>query len=179
MWSLDQWLAYQTQVHPQAIDLSLDRLRVVLERLQWRQPLIPVITVAGTNGKGSVSAFCTAIMRAAGYRVGTFTSPHLRDYRERIRIHDGLAGAAELVAAFEKIEAARGAVSQILTVASADADANRLPSGLQATAVARAMCPRRVKAADPPAAGQIFTVRSSLAVASRVPSGLHATAETL
>jgi dihydrofolate synthase/folylpolyglutamate synthase len=110
MWSLDQWLAYQTQVHPQAIDLSLDRLRVVLERLQWRQPLIPVITVAGTNGKGSVSAFCTAIMRAAGYRVGTFTSPHLRDYRERIRIHDVLAGAAELVAAFEKIEAARGAV---------------------------------------------------------------------
>ena len=76
-------------------------------------------------------------------------------------------------------EAARGAVSQILTVASADADANRLPSGLQATAVARAMCPRIVKAADPPVAGQIFTVRSSLAVASRVPSGLHAPAETL
>jgi dihydrofolate synthase/folylpolyglutamate synthase len=111
MWSLDQWLAYQTQVHPQAIDLSLDRLRVVLERLQWRQPRIPVISVAGTNGKGSVSAFCTAIMRAAGYRVGTFTSPHLRDYRERIQIHDVFAGAAELVVAFEKIEAARGDVA--------------------------------------------------------------------
>src|SRR5271170_1746684 len=111
MRSLDQWLAYQAQVHPQAIDLSLERLRVVLERLQWRQPPIPVITVAGTNGKGSVSAFCASILSAAGYRVGTFTSPHLRDYRERIRIHDAHPSAAGLVAAFEKIEAARGAVA--------------------------------------------------------------------
>jgi len=108
--SLEQWLAYQAQVHPQAIDLGLERLREVLARLQWRQPGVPVITVAGTNGKGSVSAYCTAILRAAGYRVGTFTSPHLRDYRERIRIHDRLVGAAELVAAFERIEAARGDV---------------------------------------------------------------------
>lgn len=111
MRSLDQWLAYQAQVHPQAIDLSLERLRVVLERLQWRQPQIPVITVAGTNGKGSVSAFCASILSAAGYRVGTFTSPHLRDYRERIRIHDAHPSTAALVAAFEKIEAARGAVA--------------------------------------------------------------------
>ena len=111
MRSLDQWLAYQAQVHPQAIDLGLERLRVVLERLEWRQPTVPVITVAGTNGKGSVSAYCTAILRAAGYKVGTFTSPHLRDYRERILIHDRLAHAEELVAAFEKIEAARGSVS--------------------------------------------------------------------
>ena len=110
MRSLDQWLAYQTQVHPQAIDLGLDRLRQVLERLQWRQPTIPVVTVAGTNGKGSVSAYCTSILGAAGYRIGTFTSPHLRDYRERIRIHDSLVGADQLVAAFEKIEAARGEV---------------------------------------------------------------------
>ena len=108
MRSLEQWLAYQAQVHPQAIDLGLDRLRVVLERLQWRQPTVPVITVAGTNGKGSVSAYCAAILNAAGIRVGTFTSPHLRDYRERIRVHDRLASAAELVAAFERIEAARG-----------------------------------------------------------------------
>jgi dihydrofolate synthase/folylpolyglutamate synthase len=111
MRSLEQWLAYQTQVHPQAIDLGLDRLQVVLERLQWRQPQIPVITVAGTNGKGSVSAYCAAILGAAGYRVGTFTSPHLRDYRERIRVHDRLTSTEELVAAFEKIEAARGSVA--------------------------------------------------------------------
>jgi dihydrofolate synthase / folylpolyglutamate synthase len=82
----------------------------VLDRLGWQQPKIPVITVAGTNGKGSVSAYCAAIMAAAGLRVGTFTSPHLRDYRERIRIHDRLVSAAELVAAFERIEAARGEV---------------------------------------------------------------------
>jgi dihydrofolate synthase/folylpolyglutamate synthase len=107
VWSLEQWLAYQTQVHPQSIDLSLDRLRLVLERLNWRQPTVPVLTIAGTNGKGSVSGYCAAILAAAGYRVGTFTSPHLRDYRERIRIHDRLVSAAELVSVFERIEAAR------------------------------------------------------------------------
>jgi len=111
MRSLEQWLAYQTQVHPQAIDLGLDRLGVVLERLQWRQPQIPVITIAGTNGKGSVSAYCAAIMSAAGLRVGTFTSPHLRSYRERIRVHDRLVLPDELLWAFEQIEAARGSVA--------------------------------------------------------------------
>ena len=111
MRSLEQWLDYQAQVHPQAIDLGLERLRTVLERLAWQQPTVPVITVAGTNGKGSVSAYCTAILRAAGFKVGTFTSPHLRDYRERIRVHERLARAEELVAVFEKIEAARGSVA--------------------------------------------------------------------
>jgi dihydrofolate synthase / folylpolyglutamate synthase len=110
MSSLERWLAYQTQVHPQAIDLGLDRLRLVLDRLGWRQPKVPVITIAGTNGKGSVSGYCAAIMASAGYRVGTFTSPHLRDYRERIRIHDRLVGETELVSAFERIETARGEV---------------------------------------------------------------------
>jgi dihydrofolate synthase/folylpolyglutamate synthase len=68
-----------------------------------------VITVAGTNGKGSVAAFCTSILGAAGYRVGTFTSPHLRDYRERIRVHDRLVRALNCCAAFERIEALRAA----------------------------------------------------------------------
>jgi dihydrofolate synthase/folylpolyglutamate synthase len=108
MRSLDEWLAYQSQLHPHTIDLSLERLRAVLERMKWRAPRVPVITVGGTNGKGSVTAFCTSILGAAGYRVGTFTSPHLRHYRERIRVHDHLAGDEEMVAAFEKIEAARG-----------------------------------------------------------------------
>jgi dihydrofolate synthase/folylpolyglutamate synthase len=111
MRSLDQWLAYQTGLHPQAIDMSLKRLLEVLQRLQWRAPAVPVITVAGTNGKGSVAALCTSILNAAGYRVGTFTSPHLRDYRERIRVHDRLVSREELLAAFEKIEAARGTIS--------------------------------------------------------------------
>ncbi len=111
--SLEQWLAHQTQVHPQTIDLGLARLQTVLERLDWRQPRVPVITVAGTNGKGSVTAYCTAILNAAGLRVGTFTSPHLCDYRERIRIHDRLVTAAQLVQAFERIETARLAEPEI------------------------------------------------------------------
>ncbi len=108
--NLDEWLAYQTSLHPQSIDLGLGRLRQVLDRLGWRQPQVPVITVAGTNGKGSVSGYCAAILAAAGHRVGTFTSPHLRDYRERLRLHDRLVAADELVAAFERIENARGTV---------------------------------------------------------------------
>ena len=111
MRSLDQWLVHQAQVHPQSIELGLDRLRQVLDRLHWRQPPVPVITVAGTNGKGSVVAYCAAMLAAAGYRAGTFTSPHLRDYRERIRVHDARAGSEALVWAFEKIERARGDVS--------------------------------------------------------------------
>jgi dihydrofolate synthase/folylpolyglutamate synthase len=103
-------LAYQAQLHPRAIDLSLERLRLVLERLHWRQPTVPVITVAGTNGKGSVTAYCTSILQAAGYRVGTFTSPHLRKYTDRIRLHDRDVSEAELVSAFEKIESVRGEV---------------------------------------------------------------------
>ena len=79
-------------------------MRQVLEHLGWRQPGIPVITVAGTNGKGSVCAYCASIMAAAGHRVGTFTSPHLLDYRERIKIHDRWVRAEELVSAFERIE---------------------------------------------------------------------------
>jgi dihydrofolate synthase/folylpolyglutamate synthase len=111
MWSLDQWLAYQTQAHPQAIDLGLERLSLVLERLQWRVPQVPIVTIAGTNGKGSVAAYCTAILTAAGHRVGTFTSPHLLDYRERIQINNRYVSSQELVSVFEKIEAARGEVS--------------------------------------------------------------------
>jgi dihydrofolate synthase/folylpolyglutamate synthase len=110
MRSLEHWLSYQTQVHPRAIDLGLDRLRVVLRRLQWQQPKVPIITVAGTNGKGSVSAYCAAILSAAGLKVGMFNSPHLRHYQERIRVHDRFALPEELVAAFEKIEVARDSV---------------------------------------------------------------------
>jgi dihydrofolate synthase/folylpolyglutamate synthase len=104
--SLEEWLAHQERVHPRSIDLGLGRLARVLERLRWVQPPIPVITVAGTNGKGSVAAYAHAILAAAGYRVGTFTSPHIRDYRERIRVHDAEVGSDALIAAFERIEAA-------------------------------------------------------------------------
>jgi dihydrofolate synthase/folylpolyglutamate synthase len=111
MRSLEQWLSYQARVHPQTIDLGLERLWQVLRQLQWRQPGVPVLTIAGTNGKGSVAAYCTAILSAAGLKAGTFTSPHLRDYRERIQLVGRWVGSAELISAFEKIEAARGDVS--------------------------------------------------------------------
>ena len=106
MRSLEDWLSHQERVHPQSIDLGLERLERVLRRLHWRQPRVPVITIAGTNGKGSVAAYTTAVLKAAGYRVGTFTSPHLRDYRERIRIDDEKVEVAALLEAFERIEAA-------------------------------------------------------------------------
>jgi dihydrofolate synthase/folylpolyglutamate synthase len=104
--SLADWLAHQERVHPQSIDLGLERLERVLRRLDWRQPRVPVITIAGTNGKGSVAAYAAAILQAAGYRAGTFTSPHLRDYRERIRIDNEKVDVPELLQAFERIEAA-------------------------------------------------------------------------
>jgi dihydrofolate synthase/folylpolyglutamate synthase len=105
--TLQEWLAHQERVHPQSIDLGLTRLARVLERLGWVQPSVPVITVAGTNGKGSVAAYATSMLAAAGYRVGTFTSPHLRDYRERIRVQGAYVSADALCHAFERIESAR------------------------------------------------------------------------
>jgi dihydrofolate synthase/folylpolyglutamate synthase len=104
--SLEEWLAHQERAHPRSIDLGLERLERVLGRLGWRQPSVPVVTIAGTNGKGSVAAYCTSILGAAGHGVGTFTSPHLRDYRERIRVRGALVSEAALVDAFERIEEA-------------------------------------------------------------------------
>jgi len=82
----------------------------VLERMDLRRPAFAAITVAGTNGKGSTVAMLEAILRAAGYRVGAYTSPHLIRYNERVRIDGRLATDAELAAAFERIESARGEV---------------------------------------------------------------------
>ncbi len=106
--SLDEWFAHQARVHPQAIDLGLSRLNEVLSRLDFQRPEVPIITVAGTNGKGSVVATCAAILTAAGLRTGTFTSPHLRDYRERIGIDGQAVTTQALLTAFAQIEAARG-----------------------------------------------------------------------
>ena len=100
---LAAWLDWQQSLHPQAIELGLARVGRVLARTGWQRPLQPVITVGGTNGKGSCVAMLDAILRAAGRRVGTFTSPHLVDYRERIRIDGQWVSEASLVAAFERI----------------------------------------------------------------------------
>ena len=106
--SLSDWLAWQETLHPSAIDLGLERLQRTLARLSWQRPACPVITVAGTNGKGSCVALTARILSEAGYRVGTFTSPHLLRYNERISIAGAEVSDAALVAAFERIDAARG-----------------------------------------------------------------------
>ena len=105
---LDDWLEWQQSAHPRPIDLGLERVARVLGRIGWRGATQPVITVGGTNGKGSCVAMLEALLRAGGHRVGTFTSPHLLDYRERIRIDGQWASAASLVTAFERIADALG-----------------------------------------------------------------------
>ena len=106
--NLSQWLDYQQSIHPKAIELGLERVREVAGRLGLGKPAPRVISVAGTNGKGSTVAFIEAMVRAAGFRVGAYTSPHLLRYNERLRI-DGVEASDEaLIAAFEAVEAARG-----------------------------------------------------------------------
>ena len=85
MKTLSEWLAYCERLHPAVIELGLERVRAVAERLQLRFDC-PVFTVAGTNGKGSTCAMLEAILLQAGYRTGLYTSPHLRDFRERILV---------------------------------------------------------------------------------------------
>jgi len=108
-WTLSDWLAHIESVHSRMIDLSLDRPRRVLHCLR---PIIPkvVISVAGTNGKGSTVSMLDAVYRAAGYRVGTYTSPHLVHFGERIRVDGRRASDDALCQAFHKIDQARGAI---------------------------------------------------------------------
>jgi dihydrofolate synthase/folylpolyglutamate synthase len=107
--NLEEWLEHQQRQHPNAIALGLDRVRTVAQRLGLTRPARHVVTVAGTNGKGSTVAFVEAIACAADLRVGAYTSPHLLRYNERVRI-DGIEATDDaLVAAFGKIESARTA----------------------------------------------------------------------
>lgn len=105
--TLEQWLEYQQRVHPRAMDFTLDRMLALLATLKLGKPAARVITVGGTNGKGSVSATLEAVARAAGLSVGVYTSPHLSRYTERIRIDGVEIDPATLVALFERIEVAR------------------------------------------------------------------------
>jgi len=84
--SLADWLAWQESLHPTEIELGLERSRAVAERLGVLAPAATVLTVAGTNGKGSTVAMLDTTYRLAGYRVGTYTSPHLLRYNERIKV---------------------------------------------------------------------------------------------
>ncbi|MDX5364522.1 MAG: bifunctional tetrahydrofolate synthase/dihydrofolate synthase [Pseudazoarcus pumilus] len=108
--TLDDWLGLLESRHTQTIQLGLERVATVLQGMHCAsRPRI--ITVGGTNGKGSTCAMLEAILRAAGYRTGLYSSPHLLRYNERVRIDGREASDQALVEAFDAVEAARGDVS--------------------------------------------------------------------
>lgn len=140
MRTLAEWLRLQESVHPQSIDMGLERVGRVAQALGVAVPAFPVFTVAGTNGKGSIVAHLEALLAALGVHAGVFTSPHLIRYNERIRIAGRETTDGELIAAFERIEAARGGttltffeyntLAALLLFADARVDAAVLEVGL-------------------------------------------------
>lgn len=104
---LAQWLQYLESIHSKAIDLGLDRVKQVADRLGLQLDGVKFV-VGGTNGKGSTCAMIEAILLAAGYRVGLYTSPHLIDFNERARVNGEIATDAQLTEQFAAVEAARG-----------------------------------------------------------------------
>ncbi len=106
MKTLEDWLAYCEQLHPKAIDMGLDRVRAVAQRMGIGFDC-PVITVAGTNGKGSTCAMLEAILREEGYRTGVYSSPHLVRFEERLLLDGQPVNATKLIAAFASVERAR------------------------------------------------------------------------
>jgi dihydrofolate synthase/folylpolyglutamate synthase len=109
--TLDEWLAWQERLHPREIDLGLDRVHQVAEAMDRLVPSFPVITVAGTNGKGSSVTMLESVLVRGGYRVGSYTSPHLLRYNERVRLQAQPVTDAALVGAFARIDQARGETS--------------------------------------------------------------------
>ena len=109
--TLDHWLDYIEQIHPKTIDMGLDRVLQVRNSM-GRSFAGPVITVGGTNGKGSTCAMLESILLAAGYRVGLYTSPHLLRYNERIRVNGKEVTDAKLCEAFEQVESARASFAE-------------------------------------------------------------------
>jgi len=108
---LEDWLCWQQSLHPHTIELGLERVSVVARRLGIQDPRHKVITVAGTNGKGSCVAMLEAILIDAGYRVGSYTSPHLLRYNERVRVQQQPVTDTALSETFERIDSARQSVS--------------------------------------------------------------------
>ena len=104
--SLDSWLEHCERLHPHNIEMGLDRVRTVVERMALHFDC-PVITVAGTNGKGSTCAMLEACLLQAGYRTGVYTSPHLVHFQERCRIHGETVQPNDLLPHFERVEQAR------------------------------------------------------------------------
>lgn len=108
--TLNEWLALLEQRHFKQIDMGLDRVQAVKEKLDIRFDC-PVIMVAGTNGKGSTCAMLESILLRAGYRVGLYIKPHFLHFNERARLSGDMASDAQLIAAFEAVEAQRGDIS--------------------------------------------------------------------
>ncbi len=108
---LNEWLSYIEAIHPTEIDLGLDRLKAVADRMLAFKAEPFVFTVAGTNGKGTTTAALNALSLAAGKTVGWYTSPHLFKFNERIQINGQCVSDTDLVEAFTEVEAARGSVS--------------------------------------------------------------------
>src|SRR5210317_147095 len=109
--TLEQWLQRLESLHPSEIELGLERVSAVAERLELLEPEQPVVTVAGTNGKGSTVAVLEALLVADGKKTGSLTSPHFLRFNERIRLAGVEAADAEIIAAFEAVEAAREHIS--------------------------------------------------------------------
>ncbi len=105
-----EWLAYIEALHPKSIAMGLDRVKAVADKLKLN-PNSPIITVAGTNGKGSVCTILSQIYTEAGYRVGCYTSPHLTRYNERVSVNLEAISDLDLCTAFEAVEAKRGDVA--------------------------------------------------------------------
>ena len=113
--TLNEWLAYCEQLHPVSIDMSLERVRLVAQRMGISMKC-PVITVAGTNGKGSTCAMLEAILLQAGYRTGVYTSPHLVHFEERLRLNGEPVDATQLMASFASVEAARCQIDEPISL---------------------------------------------------------------
>ena len=109
--TLSEWLAWQEQLHPSEIDLGLERVAKVYHRLIPHQSRHKVITVGGTNGKGSSVAMLQATLQAAGFQIGCYTSPHIVKYNERITLNGVEVDDQTLCQAFERVDQARGEIS--------------------------------------------------------------------
>jgi dihydrofolate synthase / folylpolyglutamate synthase len=107
---LSDWLAHCERLHPKTVDMTLARTATVRDRLSLRFA-VPVVTVAGTNGKGSTCAMLESIALAAGYRVGLYIKPHLVHFEERCRVGGASVQASELLPHFEAVEQARGDIT--------------------------------------------------------------------
>jgi dihydrofolate synthase/folylpolyglutamate synthase len=137
--SLKDWLGYIESIHPSTIDLTLERIKVVVERLNL-DISFSIITVGGTNGKGSTCAILESIYKEAGYKVGCYTSPHFLHFNERIKIQANPVSDDLICEAFTKIESIRkeisltyfeyGTIAAMIIFADADLDIAILEVGL-------------------------------------------------